>query len=173
MDRNTQPRTQYQQLIERVQPSGSTRKTAEGELDRLLQAAEERRRNDTHRVRREKPDAMQVLRQLTVSELVPVFVELVEKYSKSGIAMQMDASNLLEGGREIQFEFGLGEYRMQLHGTVTSDAIAFHEVRHAPEIEGQLVAGPMLRLKTLTAETFREFICGRLTVLLRLALKRR
>jgi hypothetical protein len=56
---------------------------------------------------------------------------------------------------------------MQLQGTVTSDAIAFHEVRHAPDIEGQLVAGPMLRLKNLNAETFREFVCGRLTVLLR------
>jgi len=165
--------TQYQQLIERVKPPPPARRTAESELDRLLIAVEERRQDDVVRPKRHKPDVMQVLRDLTLRELVPVFVELVEKYSKAGIAMQMDASNLLEGGRELKFEFAVGEYRMQLQGTVTSDSIAFHEVRHAPDIEGQLVAGPMLRLKTLSANTFREFVCGRLTVLLRQAARRR
>jgi len=116
---------------------------------------------------------MIALREKTVKELVPVFVELVEKYGQTGVAMQMDASNLLEGGRELSFEFAFGAFRMELQGTVVTDSIAFHEVRHAPDLQGQMVAGPMLRLKTLSAKTFREFICGRIMVLIRLANRRR
>ncbi len=104
---------------------------------------------------------------------MPIFVELMEKYSTSGISMHMDASNFLQGGREISFEFGLGEYRAHLLGTVTTEAIAFHETRYNPEVQGELVSGPMLRLRNLTGETFRNFICERLTTLLRYAMRRR
>lgn len=166
--------SEYRKLIERVKPPPTKRKSAEGELDRLVAIVNEKRRARLKATATpaDKPDPLQRLRELTVQELVPVFVELVEKYSESGLIMHMDASKLLEGGREILFEFGLGEYRLELQGTVTSDSIAFHEVRHAPIIEGQLVAGPMLRLKTLNADVFREFICGRLAVLLRMAERR-
>ena len=164
--------SQYRQLIEKTKPAATAPKTAEGELDRLLQVLEERKRAGKKPAGKQRRDPVQILREMTVRDFVPVFVELVEKYAKSGVAMHMDASNLLEGGREIHFEFGLGEYRMELQGTVTSDAIAFHEFRHAPQVEGHLVAGPMLRLKTLTAQTFREFICARLALLIRQATRR-
>jgi len=166
------PQSQYRQLIEKVRPASSSKRTAESELDRLLSTMEEHRRSESKSPAAPKRDPLQVLREQMAREYVPAFVELVEKYSKAGIAMHMDASNLLEGGRDLQFEFSLGAYRMELQGTVTSDAIAFHEVRHAPDIEGQLVAGPMLRLKTLTADTFREFVCARLSILLRLTARR-
>ncbi len=120
-----------------------------------------------------RPDPIQALRELTLSTLIPIFVDLVEKYSPTGLCLHMDASNFLEGGRGIKFEFGMGEFRIQLAGTVTDDAIAFHETRYTPDIHGKLVSGPMLRLKNLTGENFRDFICERLTALLRTATRRR
>lgn len=161
--------SQYRQLIEKTKPFHASRRTAEGELDRLLSTVEEQRRFQKKAQAKPKRDPLQILRDMTIREFVPTFVELVEKYSKSGIAMHMDASNLIEGGREMLFEFGLGPFRIELQGTVTSDSIAFHEVRRAPDIEGQLVAGPMLRLKTLNCEIFREFVCARLAILVKLA----
>ncbi len=147
-------------------------RTAERELDGLIASLSERDKGAIGGSRAGS-DPVVALREMLVGELIPIFVELVEKYSAAGIAMQMDASNLLEGGREIKFEFGVGEHRMQLQGTVTNDAIAFHEVRYAPDIDGQLVAGPMLRLKQLNAKTFREFVCERLAQVLRSAAKRK
>jgi len=148
-------------------------RTAERSLDSLLSALEERQKNPKPGAAAAAPDAIHLLRELVVAELVPAFVELVEKYSRPGINLQMDASNLLEGGREICFEFSVGEYRSQLQGTATADAIAFHEVRYSPDIQGQLAAGPMLRLKQLNAKTFREFVCERLSLLLRAASRRK
>ena len=148
-------------------------KNIEGELDALVNSLEERQKPTEAEGQRRAADPIHSLREMTVRELVPVFVELVEKYSKSGISMQMNASGLLEGGREIQFEFGIGEYRVQLQGTVTSDAIAFYEVRYAPDIDGQLLTGPMLRLKQLNAKTFREFVCERLAMLIRSVARRK
>ncbi len=125
-------------------------------------------------VPKEKPkiDPLQELREMTLNEFIPIFVELIEKYSKTGVSLQMDASNLLQGGREIRFDFGVGDYRVQLLGTATTEAIAFHETRFNPDVHGELVSGPMLRLRHLTGEIFRDFICSRLTVLLRAALRK-
>jgi len=163
----------FQQLLGKTRLREPPPKNVESELDALVNALDERRKSVDAETPGRTVDPIHALRELTLRELVPVFVELVEKYSKSGIAMQMDASSLLEGGREIKFEFGIGEYRVQLQGTVTSDAIAFHEVRYAPDIHGQLLAGPMLRLKQLNAKTFREFVCERLAILLRSASRRK
>ena len=163
----------YHQLVGKMRVPEPPPKNVEGELDALVNALDERQKSVDADTPGRTVDPIHTLRELTVRELVPVFVELVEKYSKSGIAMQMDASSLLEGGREIKFEFGIGEYRVQLQGTATSDAIAFHEVRYAPDIHGQLLAGPMLRLKQLSAKTFREFVCERLAILLRSASRRK
>jgi hypothetical protein len=161
--------SQYRQLIEKTKPGQPSRKSAEGELDRMLAVLEEEKRAEKRPQSKTKADPLQMLREQMIREFVPIFVELVEKYSKSGLAMHMDASNLLEGGREIEFEFGMGGVRIELQGTVTSDSIAFHEVRNAPHIEGQLVAGPMLRLKSLNGQTFRDFVCARLALLIKLA----
>jgi hypothetical protein len=148
-------------------------KSAEADLDVLVSSlhapAQGQPAGDAAPVR----DPLQTLRDMTVNEFVPAFVELVEKYSKAGIAMQMDASSFLEGGREMKFEFCVADYRLVLHGTVTSEGIAFHETRYTPEFHGELTSGPMLRLRSLNAKTFREFICERLTALLRSAMRRK
>lgn len=168
---DVQPQS-YQNLMAKPRPAGATRsRSVEQELDGLLSAMKERHAvGDADAA---PDDPLTQLRKLMVEELIPVFVKLVEKYQDAGISMQMDASNFLEGGREIKFEFSHGEYRAQLHGTVTSEAIAFHETRYSPEFHGELTTGPMLRLRQLTGATFRDFVCSRLTTLLRQSMRRR
>ncbi len=170
------PRTpnSFRELVGRTRaPLKPPLRSPEEELDSLIDAFKDRQQEGPDKAVALKPDAVQELRRLTINELIPVFVELVEKYSQSDFSMQMDASNLLEGGREIKFEFGIGEYRTVLLGTVTTEAIAFHETRYSPEVYGQLISGPMLRLRGLDRHTFRDFICERLTLLIRTATRRR
>ncbi len=159
--------------MKNVQPPPLEERRVEDELDTLISVLSARSRQTADGAGPFEDDPLLALRELTLNTLVPVFVELVEKYSSSGISMQMDASNFLEGGREIKFEFGLGEYRSQLHGTVTTEGIAFHETRYSPDFQGELTSGPMLRLRGLNAATFRQFVCERLTFLLRAAARRR
>jgi hypothetical protein len=173
-----QARSSFRELVEKTQPPKSEPtggkpglRSPEQELDALVDALSERDRQEGSPIRREDP--IQGLRELAIKELIPIFVELMEKYADPGISMQMDASNFLEGGREIKFEFGVADHRTQLHGTVTTEAIAFHETRYSPDVQGELVSGPMLRLRGLTGEVFRNFICERLTLLLRTAVRRR
>ena len=172
----TSPRTSktYRDLVEQTRPQKPPPPLPpEQELDTLITALKERQKQAANEHDAGAPDPIQTLREVMANELVPTFLELVEKYSKSGMSMQMDASNFLEGGREIRFEFGIGDYRTQLHGTVTTEAIAFHETRYAPDVHGELLSGPMLRLRGLDARVFRAFICERLTILLRGAVRRR
>ena len=163
----------FQRLVERNVAPDPSPQSSESELDSLLGVLENRRRRANLAVEDGGPDPIQALRELTLHELTPIFAELKEKYAARGILLDMDATNFLEGGREIRFEFRLDEYRSRLLGTVTEEAIAFHETRHAPDLDGELVSGPMLRLRHLTGQTFREFVCERLALLLRTALRRR
>jgi hypothetical protein len=145
---------------------------AEHELDTLLVSMRDRAERQAT-TETKANDRIHQFRQSLVTEYIPVFIELVEKYSRNGLSMQMDASNVLEGGRELKFEFALGEFRSQLHGTVTSEGVAFHEVKYSPDFHGELTAGPMMRIRNLTADGFREFVCERLTHLTRMAMRRR
>ncbi len=169
MSESDQPKT-YQQLVQHsLPPPPPPPRSAENELDSLINVMEKRGVN----IASAAADPLIRLRSLMLNDLVPEFVELVEKYSGMGVSLQMDASNFLEGGREVKFEFGLGEYRFQLHGTVTSEGIAFHETRYCPDLHGELATGPMLRLHGLNRDVFREFVCERLTHLIRAAMRRR
>ncbi len=172
MSGNPQPST-YQELVASLKPGVARPNSAEAQLDSLITTMRDRERRAKESAVAAAPDPIQVLRDQVVTQFIPMFVELVEKYTAVGMSMQMDASNLLEGGREIAFEFGMNDYRIQLQGTVTQSSIAFHEVRHSPDVQGQLMAGPMLRLRHLDAAAFRDFVCERLTVLLRFASKRK
>jgi len=151
---------------------GAREYNAERELDSLLGQMRDQT-VQPHAAETKAKDRIQKFREDLINEYIPVFVELVEKYSKNGLSMQMDASNVLEGGRELKFEFALGEFRSQLHGTITSEGVAFHEVKYSPDSHGELASGPMLRLRNLTADQFRDFICERLAFLTRLAIRRR
>jgi hypothetical protein len=96
-----------------------------------------------------------------------VFHQLKEKYASAEIEMEMDATSFLHGGREISLIFGMGEFGTKLVGTVISEGIAFHETRYTPGLRGQVLSGPMLRLRTLNADVFKDFVCERLAILLR------
>ena len=130
----------------------------ESELDSLVSVLKKQDKDGPAARESDGPERLATLRKLMLEELIPIFVELAEKYSEAGFNMQMDASSFLEGGREIRFEFGIGEYRTDLLGTVTTEAIAFHETRYSPHIHGDLISGPMLRLYTLNATEFRDFV---------------
>lgn len=173
---NSGPRqTDYQRLIQKAVPPPVPQRTVESDLDSLLTTM---RQQEAHKPKTGGgPTAaearLQALREQIVRDFVPVFQELMEKYTGNGIVMDMDASVFLEGGREIRMEFAFGEYRSVLVGTVTPEAVAFHETRYTPEMRGELVSGPALRLRQLNEQTFREFVCERLALLLRTAMKRR
>lgn len=164
--------TRYGSLVNQNTPATAKPKaTTENELDALIDLYQQKSAEGN--VASGEHDNVVKLRADMVNVYVPAFVELVEKYAERGVSMHMDASNFLQGGREIKFEFAIGEHRAQLHGTVTSEAIAFHEVRYSPDFHGELAAGPMLRIRRLDVKSFREFICGRLAILVRSASRRR
>jgi hypothetical protein len=164
--------SEYQRLVESTRVPPPPPRSLETDLDKLIACMKERKRRQAEPAPKER-DRVQELRELMVRELVGVFVELMEKYRDSGVSMEMDASSFLEGGREIRFDFAFGEFRIQMLGTVTTEAIAFHETRHFPDVRGELVSGPMLRLRSLNARVFRDFICERLAVLIRAVMRHR
>lgn len=145
----------------------------EDELDSLITAIKKERESGIEPGGANHHGPIHDLHEKMLKEFIPIFVELVEKYSDTGFKLLMDASNFLEGGREIRFEFAIGEYRTELLGTVTTEAIAFHETRFNPEVRGELISGPMLRLRHLTGKVFRDFVCERLLVLGRSSMRRR
>jgi len=163
----------YSQLVSGSAPAQPREQNAEDNLDSLLLQLKEKEEAEKISKPEAKPDAVTLLRKTMVEDLIPVFVELAEKYAAKGIVLEMDASNLIQGGREIKFHLGVGPYRTELLGTATDDAIAFHQVRYTPEVDGELTGGPMIRLRALNAETFRSFVCERLAILLRSALRRK
>ncbi len=164
----------YKRLVERFRTPDQSKVNPESELDQILNVVKQREAEQSAQQNKvEKPDIIQQLRHRLINEMIPVFVELMEKYKPSGVSMDMDASNFLEGGREIRFCFGYGEYRLELLGTVTAEAIAFHETQFTPDVRGQLVSGPMLRLRRLDSNTFRDFVCNRISGLLKSSLRQR
>lgn len=160
------PTSDYSDLVDQMRPADSPARTSEDDLDGLITALETRKRRAVDQSV-DKEDRIELLRKAMFTDYIPVFVEVMEKYSPVGLGMEMDASKFLEGGRELRFEFGIEDFRAQLLGTVTTEAIAFHETRFSPDVRGELVSGPMLRLHTLTPDVFRQFLCERLSVLLR------
>lgn len=153
--------------------AGVRSRRAEGESNRLIVHVQKPRVLVRPSAAAGGQDRIQRLRELFVRELIPAFDELKEKYAASEVILDMEAASFLDGGREIVFQFQVGDYRTRLAGAVTSDAVAFHETRYAPDIEGELVSGPMLRLHRLDARAFKEFICERRAGLLKIALRGR
>ncbi|MEK6675663.1 MAG: hypothetical protein AABZ47_08420 [Planctomycetota bacterium] len=141
----------------------------ENELDSLISKITI---GDENQVSGIKLDPIEQLRERILREFTPILHELNAKYAPKGISIRMDASRLLQGGRELDFEFAAGDYRTRLHGTVTNEAIGFEQIRYTPQIDGELDSGPLLRLRQLNADTFRAFVCERVVLLLKGALRR-
>jgi hypothetical protein len=165
--------TNYQKLIRHCRTEQQTPKSVEQQLDSLLTRHRQRRslqeqsEDDPHR------SALDRLRQQMRDELIPVFEDLKVKYAHSGIFIEVDAEDFLSGGVELLIEVEFDIYGMQMLGTVTSQSIAFQEIRQANNIRGAIQAGPMLRTRNLTGQHFREFLCERITQLVRSAVRSR
>lgn len=172
MEQTPMGNTGYGELVRRSNPPQPEPEAVENQLDSLLSQYQTRKTQTAQSTEAGQTDRIQQLREQTINEFIPIFVELAEKYASSGIVMEMDASSLIQGGREIKFQFALGECRTELLGTATTEAIAFHETRYSPDLPGELMSGPMLRLRNLTADDFRAFVCERLGLLIRMAMKR-
>jgi len=144
----------------------------ESQLDSLLHRLEQRREDASTRPPAPKVDPLDQLRTRILEDLMPVVMELAEKYAGKGITLRMDAGKFLQGGRSVELEFKYGPFRTCLHGTVTAEGIAFEETRYAPDIDGEIASGPMLRMRQLNAAAFRDFLCEQLANLLRVAMRR-
>ncbi|MGB0717456.1 MAG: hypothetical protein ACPGXK_16385 [Phycisphaerae bacterium] len=167
-----QRNSEYARLVKKMAPRRSEEPDPEEGLDALITQFQQKRELNEQVVEEQKTDPIQKLRETLINEYIPTFIHLTEKYGQSGIAMEMDASNLLQGGRELKFSFSIGGYRHELLGTATSEAIAFHETRFNPDHDGELASGPLLRLRRLNVHSFRQFICNQLSSLVRHAMRR-
>lgn len=163
--------SRYGQLIQQNNAGTRRRRSATEELDRLVTRIDRAPAPRPRESSEGKIDPIENLRSQLINDFAPAFQELIDKYAPSGIALTLDASDFLAGGRLIKMSFKHGDHRTLLEGTVTSDMIAFLETRYSPSCDGQLLRGPALRLRGLTVDKFREFVCQRLAMLLRQAIK--
>lgn len=163
--------SRYQDLIRQCRPKQAPKKSIEEQLDGILELREKRQaQSDAPRID-PKQAAIEAFRQRMRDELIPVFEDLKEKYEATGIAMAMDASDLLAGGVNLVIEVTYEAYGMRMEGTVMPEGVAFHEARYSNRVRGVLTTGPMLRTRSLTRERFREFLCDRISQLVRSAVR--
>jgi len=160
-------------MLRHSSPPARNAPQVENELEDLLRQFEDFRQRAAAESEPPKPDRIELLRTQMREELIPIFQSLARKYQPQGVNMRLDAAPFLNGGRELTIEFELTDWRATLRGTVTAEAIAFHERRTGPKVSGELTSGPALPLRQLTAESFREFICNRLSILVRNAMRYR
>lgn len=168
----SQRQSKYTALQQQARTTSIRGRDQEGTLDALLVAYQEKRERERETVVQQQ-DPIDELRVRMTQELIPAFRELAEKYAERGVSLKLDASLFLSGERELQVELAFDGIRVELHGTVTTEAIAFRQIRYEGDLGGQLASGPALRVRTLDASRLREFVCERLAMLVRSALCRR
>ncbi len=145
------------------EPSG----VPEDQLDALLDKVEEKRAGRGLEQQESEPDLVDVFRGSMRQVYMPVFETLRGKYAPKGISMEMDADEFLGGGPSLKIKFSYGDLTMDLDGTVMRGGVAFYIVRGVGNSKGAVVSGPMLRIRNLTAEDFREFIVDHLSQLIK------
>lgn len=117
---------------------------------------------------------MDALRRRFVTELVPAFAGLAEKYAAKGVILELDADHFVNGGRNLTITIQFENAGTRLDGVVTDAAIAFTETRFSATDRGGVAAsGPSLRTRDLSAHLFRDFICRQIAPLVQSALRRR
>ena len=127
-------------------------------MDTLLDKVEEKRASREFEQQESEPDVVDVFRGMMRQVYMPIFETLREKYAAKGIAMKLDADEFLGGGPSLRIKFSYGDLTMDLDGTVMRGGVAFYIVRGVGNNKGAVVSGPMLRIRNLPAEDFREFI---------------
>jgi len=102
-----------------------------------------------------------------ISDLCPLVDDLAAKYVTCGIALRMDITDLLAGGRGIDIAIDFQGQGLRLVGIATDVGIAFQETRVHQGIDGTITSGPMLRTRKLTNDQFRDFVCDHIAALIR------
>lgn len=169
-------KSDYQKLVQKWSSPPAAQKSAEQNLDALLAARSGAAAEPVSAVALE-PAAplswMDALRRLISRELIPVFEDIKAKYESYGIALSMDVSDFLQGGRGVVIKFDTPPRSIELEGTVINEGIAFNEIQSYGGVPGAICSGPMLRVRRLTAEAFRDFICAQLAPLVRTKLRQK
>jgi len=166
-------RGSYKDLVEQCQ-GGAEGNSVEDKLDALLATASKKPGAKEVPGTSDDPiSPLDMLRQRLRTELIPAFQEIKEKYADRSIELNMDASDFLQGGRKLVIEFTIRPHSVRLDGTVMDTGIAFNEIRSNGGTAGAISSGPMLRTRLLTPEKFREFICGRIALLVQSILRQR
>jgi len=161
--------TEYQTLVRQLRSRIPPKKTSEERLDALLDLREKRRAEKDAARSGQKVSQVERLRQQMRAELVPVFEDLRQKYESAGVFMELDAEGFLAGGVNVMIDIEFDVHAMRLEGTVTEEGIAFQEARYSNNVRGVVTAGRMLRGRALTAHEFRDFLCDRISQLVRSA----
>ncbi len=131
-------------------------------LDALLETPSEDASSGATSAKAAEPSPIETLRQRMQDELVPAVEDFALRYQEKGITVSIDCEGFLEGqGRAVIIDVGFSNHRCKLEGMVTSDGIAFQESTYVSGVAGTVTAGPMLRLRGLTAETLVNYVYDR------------
>lgn len=153
-------------------PESKSTRTAETALDSLFNSQESYETNAPDAAPQFSP--MDTLRRRFVTELIPAFDGLAEKYAAKGVILELDADHFINGGRNVNITIEYQSAGTRLDGVVTDAAIAFTETRFSTADRGGVSAsGPSLRTRDLSAHLFRDFVCRQIAPLVQSALRRR
>jgi hypothetical protein len=144
---------------------------SEAELDALLEKVEQRKATKVG-APAEQPKAIDVFRARMEEIYIPAFAELSEKYAEKGIDAELDADEFLGGGTGIKMRFTYGDLSLELDGTVMRGGVAFYVIRWIGGMAGAVVSGPLMRIRNLSADDFRQFVVEHIRSLIKDALRR-
>lgn len=143
----------------------------EDELDALLDKAEEKQVAKQGPSAEEPLDVIETFRSLMRQVYIPTFETVQAKYAPKGIRMTMDVDEFLGGGSALKIRFTYGEVNMELDGTVMRGGVAFYIIHGTGQNKGAVVSGPLLRIRNLSGEEFRQFLVEHLGQLIKDALR--
>lgn len=164
-------------LIRHARPKSASGSTVESELDSLLSqhaTANAFPGASAESSQSESASPMEALRCKFRDEYQLAIDELAGKYAANGVHLELNVQGFLDGGRELSIVIEFANSGVRLSGVVTSDTIAFSETRYVVGSSGGIASsGPSLRTRTLTADSFRDFVCGQITALVQMVMKKK
>ncbi|UCG15234.1 MAG: hypothetical protein JSV19_08040 [Phycisphaerales bacterium] len=149
---------------------GKARST-EVKLDGLLQRYRQRVPASRSKTPIDPSDPLEELRERFRIELVPAFLEVVDKYGPQGIQLHLDVGRFLAGGSEILIDIAFESSGIRLLGTVLANRIAFQVTRYTNNVGPAISSGPTLQTRNLSGRRFRDFLCEHISDLVRSALR--
>lgn len=158
--------------VSKRKPKGE-QATAESQLDDLFEV-QGTRHLDESSGEAALFSRMDQLRRRFITDLIPAFDQIRQKYAEKGVMLELDADNFVNGGRKLTVTIEYEDAGTRLEGVVTSSAIAFTETRFSSsDRSGVAVSGPSLRIHDLNAHVFRDFVCRQIAPLVQAVLRRR